>query len=396
MVLAISDEVVALLKEKELPDDTEEVRDPPNPSSNDQLKEWLSFLGWVPVLFTQGANGPVPQLRNSNKELCSSVLALAEKEEAIYALEGLTVLNHRLACLKAFANTADYNGYVIASASGFTNTLRLKHRKPIVNLPGVTNKGDLRDGQIIRECIIATDGHVLCGSDISSLEDQTKRHYMWKYDPEYVTEQMAEDYDPHLDLAHKAGSLTKKQVEDHKLYAKTKGKKGEEHNAVRHIYKTANYACIYGIGVSGLSKATGLTQNNARKLRNDYWDRNWSIDDLCKDIITKVTADSKQLWLLNPVNQYWYSVRNDKDIFSTLNQGTGAFIFDLWIQFMNEYGLYPFIQYHDEVLLNVSPNKEKEITKILDKCMKKVNKNLKLNIEIKVDVQFGTDYAAVH
>lgn len=382
------------LEEYGLSSTTEEIREDPNPSSIPQIKAWLFSMGWKPEIFNQGANGPVPQIRNEKKELCDSILALAEKEPAISALEGFTVLNHRIATLKAFVDTSDFNGYVTAGASGFTNTLRLKHKKPIVNLPKVTKKGDLRDGQIIRECIIATDGHILCGSDISSLEDQTKRHYMWRYDPEYVTEQMAEDYDPHLDLAFRAGSLTLEQVAEHKLYAKTKGKKGVDHGGIRHIYKTANYACIYGIGIAALSRATGLSQKDAKKLRNDYWDRNWSINELAEDVVTKVVRG--QMWLINPVNQYWYSVRNDKDIFSTLNQGTGAFVFDLWIKFMNQKGLFPFLQYHDEVLLNVLPKKEESITSILDSSMKKVNEILKLNIEIKVDVQFGKTYADVH
>lgn len=384
----------AELEENGLSKDTEEIRDKPNPSSTSQLKEWLFSLGWQPEIHSQGANGPVPQLRNDDKELCKSILALAEKNEAINALEGLTVLNHRLAILKAFAETGDYNGYVIAGASGFTNTLRLKHKKPIVNLPGVTKKGDLRDGQIIRECIIAKDGHILCGSDISSLEDQTKRHYMWKYDPDYVTDQIAEDYDPHLDLAFRAGALTKQEVQEHKLYAKTKGKQGVDHGRTRHVYKTANYSCVYGIGVAGLSRATGLSKKEAAQLREDYWERNWSIVDMGEDVITKVIHN--QMWLINPVNQYWYSVRNNKDIFSTLNQGTGAFVFDLWIKFMNAQGLYPFIQYHDEVLLNIRPGEEQSVKEILDSCMKRVNKTLSLNVEIKVDVQFGKTYADVH
>ena len=390
-----------LLKEKGLPKKTKEIRDLPNPNSNAQLKEWLFSFDWKPELFTKGANGPVPQLRNDDKELCDSVLLLAEKEPAIHALEGLTVLNHRIACLKAFADTADYKGYVTAAASGFTNTLRLRHKKPIVNLPGVTSsknipieERDIRDGRTVRECIVAIDGHVLCGSDISGLEEMTKLHYMKNYDPDYVAEVLEEGYDAHLSLAVKAGALTEKQSEEHKLYSRSKGKKGVDHGRVRHVYKTANYSCIYGVGISGLARATGLTQRESRILRDDYWGVNWSIDDLCKDIITKVVDN--QMWLINPVNQYWYSVRNDKDIFSTLNQGTGAFIFDLWIRYMNESDLYPFIQYHDEVLLNVEPNREKEITKILDKCMKKVNKILKLNVEIKVDVQFGKTYADVH
>jgi len=393
---------VALLKELGLPEDTEAIHEEPNPQSHDQLKKWLFKLGWKPQIFKDGANGPVPQLRDSEKDLCQSVMELAEEEPAIEALDGLTVLTHRLGCLKALLDTSDYYGYTIAGASGFTNTLRLKHVKPIVNLPGVTSsdndpieKRSLRDGRTVRECIIAKDGHVLCGSDISSLEDQTKRHYMWEYDPDYVTEQMKEGYDPHLDLAVRAGAMTEEQVEEHKLYKKTKGKEGVDHSGTRHIYKTANYSCIYGVGIATLGASTKLPQRQARKLRQDYWDRNWSIKEMVKDLIVKKTKGD-QMWLLNPVNHFWYSVRNDKDLFSTLNQGTGSFVFDLWVNYMVNEGYKPFIQYHDEVLLNVKKGEEEAAQRDLTEAMVKVNEMLDLNITIGVDVQFGKTYADVH
>jgi hypothetical protein len=36
-------------------------------------------------------------------------------------------------------------------------------------------------------------------------------------------------------------------------------------------------------------------------------------------------------WQINPINKMWYSLRSDKDRFSTLIQGTGAYILDLWL-----------------------------------------------------------------
>jgi hypothetical protein len=37
----------------------------------------------------------------------------------------------------------------------------------------------------------------------------------------------------------------------------------------------------------------------------------------------------KTMWLYNPVSKFWYSAIY-KDIFSTLNQGTGVYCFDTW------------------------------------------------------------------
>lgn len=391
------------LKDNGLPSDTEEVREDANPASTQQLKDWLFSLGWEPVLYKEGANGDVPQVRDADRELCESVLALAEKEPAILDLDGLSVINHRLGVLKSFLETADEDGYVEASMNGFTNTLRLKHSRPIANLPGVTKgikkameerglskeeavEENLRDGQIIRECIVAPDGYILCGSDVTSLEDNTKRHYMWDYDPEYVKDQMEEGFDPHFDLALRAGAITKDQLKESDAKDKYK--------SIRDNYKMANYSCIYGVGAPKLSSATGLTVKEARKLIETYWERNWSIKQLPKDMTVKTVGD--QEWLLNPINKFYYSIRNEKDIFSTLNQGTGAFVFDCWVKFMMDEGIYPFLQYHDEKLSLCLPGEEESYKEVLEESMDKVNELLKLNVKITVDVQFGNSYADVH
>lgn len=221
------------LRENDLPLDTEEVRDLPNINSTNQVKDWLFEIGWKPRTFKDGANGKVPQIRDDKRELCESVLELVEVEPAIGALDGLTVINHRLGVLKAFLDTTDEEtGYTVASMNGFTNTLRLRHSRPIANLPSVSGKinkaieagtpkidaiaNNLRDGQLIRECIVAPQGYELCGSDISSLEDNTKRHFMWDYDPEYVEEQMVEGFDPHMDLCFRSGQITEEELKFYK------------------------------------------------------------------------------------------------------------------------------------------------------------------------------------
>ncbi len=384
---------------------TEKIYAEPNINSQPQIKDWLFSLGWSPSTYSDGANGKVPQIRTAKKELCESVRRLEDKHPAIGALDGLTVINHRLAVLKAFLDTADENGKTVSSASGFTNTLRLRHARPIANLPGVTGAikkaiasgqsrsdaiaNNLRDGQIIRECIVAPEGYQLCGSDITSLEDNTKRHYMWDYDPEYVTEQMREGFDPHLDLALKAGAITEQDVEDH-----VNNVKSIKH--IRDMYKMANYSCIYGVGAPKLAESIGAKRKDAKKLIEAYWTRNWSVKQLSKDATTKIVGE--QMWLKNPVNKFWYSLRNDKDIFSTLNQGTGAFVFDTWLLFMRKAGLKPFLQYHDEKLTLLSTRKSEQESheKIVKDSMVKANEWLNLNVEITVDVQFGKTYADVH
>ena len=51
----------------------------------------------------------------------------------------------------------------------------------------------------------------------------------------------------------------------------------------------------------------------------------------------------------------WYSLRFDKDRFSTLNQGTGAYCFDTWVKYILSKRPQLTGQFHDEVILEIKP-----------------------------------------
>ena len=196
-----------------------------NPGSTQQIKEWLDSLGWEPCHFKftrnkiTGDEKKIPQVRYSNQsdprkgQLTDSVLRLKEREPKLELLEGLTVAQHRKSIFEGFLKSHK-GGKIVSGAGGFTNTLRLKHRAPIVNLPGV----DAQWGKEIRGCIVAPEGEVMCGADVSSLESCTKRHLMWDYDPDYVTEMSKEGFDEHVNLSVFAGFLTEDEEEFYKWY----------------------------------------------------------------------------------------------------------------------------------------------------------------------------------
>lgn len=188
-----------------------------NPGSSDQVKEWLFSLGWEPCTFKyekegDGSERQIPQVRKDG-ELTESVKLLIDKDPAVAVLDGLTVIQHRLSIFKGFLETA-VNGRVRAEIAGLTNTLRFKHSKPLVNLPGV----DKAWGKEVRGCLLADDDTVMCGADMVSLEDTTRRHYIQPLDPVYVAKQSEIGYDPHLDLATKAGMCTEDEYEFYKWY----------------------------------------------------------------------------------------------------------------------------------------------------------------------------------
>jgi hypothetical protein len=154
------------------------------------------------------------------------------------------------------------------------------------------------------------------------IEDRTKQHYIYEYDPDYVNEMNTEGFDPHLDICLVGNLLTLQQVEDHKAGI-------TDQTPARRKGKTTNYACTYGAGGATVARSAGVPVAEGEKLVEIYWERNWAINAVAENCLVK-TVDG-QKWLFNPVSKFWYSLRHEKDRFSTLNQGTATYCFDLWV-----------------------------------------------------------------
>jgi len=360
-----------------------------NPNSNDQVKDWLYSLGWNPRTWkflrdkVTGDERKIEQVRKDG-ELCESVLDLSDVDPAVGILDGLTVLTHRAGILKSFLENVSDDGYLKAEVAGFTNTLRFRHAKPLVNLPSV----DKPYGDVIRGVLTCPEGYTLCGADMTSLEDTTKRHYMKPLDPDYVLEMSREGFDPHLDLAKFAGDVTQEDIDDYNA-----GKRPDL-KAVRKAYKVVNYSATYGGGAPKLAREAGMSQKDAKKLLTAFWERNWAIQNVAGSL--RVRELFGTMWLQNPVSKFWYQLRSDKDRFSTLNQGTGVFCFDSWVAICRQNGLQTIGQFHDEVIVITKLGDENETEGIMKGAVEKLNTKLSLNVPLGADVQFGNTYAAIH
>ena len=360
-----------------------------NPNSNDQVKDWLYSLGWQPKTWKflrdkkTGEERKIEQVRKDG-ELCESVRVLADVDPAVSVLDGLTVLNHRAGILKSFLESVSEDGYLKAEIAGFTNTLRFRHAKPLVNLPGV----DKPYGDIIRGVLTCPDGYTLCGADMTSLEDTTKRHYMKPIDPEYVEEMSREGFDPHLDLAKFAGQVTQQEIDDYNA-----GKRPDI-KALRKAYKVVNYSATYGVGAPKLARETGMKEKDAKKLLDAFWKRNHAIEKVAAGL--RVRELFGTMWLQNPVSKFWYQLRSDKDRFSTLNQGTGVFCFDSWVAICRKNGLKTIGQFHDEIIALVEKGQEEDVEYVMKNAVAKLNDKINLNVPLGTDVQFGNTYADIH
>lgn len=374
----------------------------PNAGSTQQLKAWLHSIGWVPESFKYVRNKETNEMRKIEQiknpdtdELCESVIRLIEKEPALDYLREMSVVKHRLSIVKGFLANVDEEGYVRALVQGLTNTLRFKH-KVCLNLPSSRKPY----GELIRGLLTSANEETeLCGSDMCSLEDRTKQHYMWPFDPEYVKEMQLPGFDPHLDMAVAAVMMTPDEVKRYKNFDKDIATQAEidNHTAqglIRHAGKSTNYAATYGAGGPAIARAAGVPEVIGNKLHEAYWKRNWSLNAIADSCIVKSSRGEKWLW--NPVAKIWMWLKNEKDRFSTLNQSTGTYCFDRWLFHIIKMRPQLTAQFHDEGIWEIKKGNREAMTKILKIAIAKVNEELKLNRQLDCDVAFGNNYSEIH
>lgn len=402
----------------------------PNPGAPGQVKDFLFSKGWVPqtfkyekdeVAFTAWiASKPkgkgshkqwehwknsrpeeraIPQISvggDDGKELCHSLLELAEEVPAIKVYADYKVAENRRNVLKGFLRDMEDGKWLKARIGGFTNTLRVQHRE-LVNLPGV----DKPHGYDIRGSLIAGLRKILAGSDLSSLEDRVKHHFMLPHDPEYVATMQSEGFDPHILMAKIAKMIT---VEEFEAFMADPDAKHPPHvKKARRNGKTTNYASVYNAGAAKIAQAAGTDLKTGEQLHKAYWELNWAVKAIADEqVVIKDSRGGK--WLVNPINGFCYSLRKDSDRFSTLAQGTGSFFFDMWVDnildaMFAKWGRKTLTgSFHDECIICMgdSPANREAISVIIQEAIQKVNRDFGLRRQLGCKTQFGDRYADIH
>ena len=392
----------------------------PNANSVSQLKDFFFSYGWKPRTFKYVKDKDaqeawvksgfkkelkpeprkVPQISkdgDDGKELCQSIIDLAEEVPEIMMYDSYTTIKHRLDIIKGFMRDMSDDGYLQARVGGYTNTLRVKHRE-CVNLPGV----DKPYGKNVRGALTCLEDEILLGSDLSSLEDRTKHHFMLPHDPAYVETMLADDYDPHILTAHSAGMVTDEELAGFKA-GTLSGAIKDAVSKARKGGKVTNYASVYGGSPEAISRGGGIDLETATSLHKGYWELNWSVKAIAEEQC--VFEDSrKQKWLINPVNGICYSLRTEKDRFSTLCQGTGSFFFDMWVDRILTVMQETFKtkkltgSFHDEVIIcfKDSPRGREMMTKLVDGAINWVSEEFMLRRKLGCDIQYGKRYSEIH
>lgn len=380
----------------------------PNPTSPKQIKDFLFSLGWVPKIFKDGANDKVPQLRDDDKNLCTSVIKLSKKFPELSSLDGLSVAQHRAGYLKAFLDTSDDNGYVTASFNGFAKTWRFKHTKPIVNLPSNSSQY----GELVRSVMIAPEGMLWANTDMSGLEDRCKQNCIYPYDPDYVDTMNIPGYDPHLAIGVRAEFMSEQEVNFFKWY-KNKDKSTvpcpEDYNDlsdtekselfyklgdIRSSAKTANYSLTYSCGVKKLAESADISLKKAKILHKTYWDQNWAVKKFAEDQIVKEVGGKD--WIYNPYTNIWLHLTSDHIRFSAINQNFGSKVFDTFLFFLMEKGVKPICTMHDELSWYIEEGQEEFNKLLVQECIDKVNNCYKLPIKFESVPEFAKSYGDVH
>jgi len=388
----------------------------PNINSSSQLKDWFFSLGWTPKTFKfvkdkeaqqkwvdsgfkkelKPKPRMIPQINkdgDEGKELCDSVLELAEEVPEIMAYSKYSLIKHRLDTIKGFIRDMSEDGHLKARIGGFTNTLRVKHRE-LVNLVGV----DKPYGKEIRGALTCEDNEILLGTDLSSLEDRVKHHFMIAHDPEYVATMMQDDYDPHIQMCLSSGMITQKEFDDFKA-----GIKPDHVKSARKAGKATNYASVYNAGAETIARAAGVSASVGKQLHEGYWKLNWSVKKIAEEQYV-FTCKKGFKWLVNPINGFCYSLRKESDRFSTLCQGTGSYFFDMWVDNTLNIMYDRFKvkrlsgSWHDEFVLRFkdSPNNREVMKGIVEQAIQQVNETYLLRRPLGCDIQFGKRYSDIH
>lgn len=150
----------------------------------------------------------------------------------------------------------------------------------------------------------------------------------------------------------------------------------------------------YGAGALKLTKTCGITLEEAKELHKIYWKRNHAVKKVAE--AQKVIDVDGELWLLNPISNFYYSLRSEKDKFSTLVQGTAAYVFDLWLAFILSKRDQLTAQFHDEIVLTIKKGHREGCTQLLEWAIDKTNDILKLNRELAIGIQYGSRYSDIH
>lgn len=164
--------------------------------------------------------------------------------------------------------------------------------------------------------------------------------------------------------------------------------------------------CQYGAGAKTVARTTKSSLEVGKMIVDGYRDLNWSIDVIANNTSIKKTSFGD--FQLNPLNRMYYPLKTAKDRFSTLIQGSGSYVLDLWLMFIHKrlnlamkaglFKIRPLLigQFHDECIFECHKDDQELMRSVVDDSIQDVNKAMKLHVDLGCDIQFGENYSEIH
>jgi len=160
--------------------------------------------------------------------------------------------------------------------------------------------------------------------------------------------------------------------------------------------KTVNFSATYGIGYRKLAKDLSIKQSEAKKLKDTYWSKNWSIETFADSIPIRTLSDGRQV-IQSQVSKFPLFLRSQKDVFSLHNQNMGRFLFDSYTAYLSSsgYEYWAIYDQHDDGVFRVKEGEAEHLVQCMYESMDKVNKAFNLEIPLQIEPKIGMNLAEV-
>jgi DNA polymerase-1 len=261
-------------------------------------------------------------------------------------------------------------------------TGRLSSSDP--NLQNIPVRSDI--GRRIREGFVPARGCRLISADYSQIELRVLAHLSGDA---RLREAFEQDMDIHRDTASRIFGVTPDLVTPE----------------MRRQAKAVNFGVIYGISAFGLARNTGISQSDAARFIDHYFEEYPGVAEWIDGTLRQARADGYVTTVLNrrryipDINSHEIAPRKaaERVAMNTPVQGSAADIIKLAMlevdRELETRRSRLLLQVHDELVVE-SPEDESEETAGMVKDV--MERALRLSVPLKVDVGIGENWATIH
>lgn len=360
-----------------------------NLASNDQVKNYLLSVGWIPTEwnYKKDASGKrfVKDKKGSN--IKTSPKLTEDSFDSLKDDTGKLIVKrilycHRRSQIQGWIDSVRADGRVGAGGNSVgTNTGRVTHRN-IVNVPKAED--DVYYGKEMRGLFKVPEGFKLCGSDLCALEDRIAGHFTFKYDKGSYANLLLSG-DPHQRTA-------------------------DMFRTERYLGKRCNHALKYGAQAPKLAEILEIDVGKAFAYFDNWWSKHPSLKAL-KDHVEislerrgQMTENGKlkpNAWVKGIDGRKIY-VRSAHSLVNALIQNAGSVVNKLTTIYIADLIEERWLEahfvgnFHDETQVEVAEEDVEEFTTLPAIAVERVNKFFNFNIPMATETKVGSNWCDTH